>query len=98
MSEADPTLKGIDDLVERYMTDTKQKPDGWVAWHPKEGTNTSLYGWMGDRSDLVMALCIELDLVDYDHCGSKFPLVSAMGEKGWRIRPVKLVFLDEGEK
>ena len=83
------------DADEWYEYEPGGKPDGWVAWHPEYGVQTSLFEHMGCRTDLVLALCVELELVDYDHCGSKFPLVSQMDALGWRIRPVKRIYLDK---
>jgi hypothetical protein len=61
---------------------SEEKPDGWVAWHPKHGfKSTTSYGVEihEDKGD-----------AEYTFNLSKHEIAD-----GWRIRPVKLVFLDE---
>lgn len=83
------------------MTDDK-KPDGWVAWHPTEGLCYGRFIWLTfddvleelredyDLEESYMAFCREnLD----DPRSQSFVLWLA--DQGWRIRPVKLVYLDE---
>jgi hypothetical protein len=68
----------------------KSKPDGWVAWHPKIGV-----------SDIVLSLISPDDakwgFLNVTSCSPPSNWEEAEAE-GWRIRPVKLVFLDEVEK
>ena len=69
---------------------SNDKADGWVAWHPMCGAclataaNTKLEA----RGQMMIAI------------GSRFfdePVLSTVPPDGWRIRPVKLQFLDEPE-
>jgi hypothetical protein len=67
----------------------KKKPDGWVAWHPEEGVKP-----MNDEGDVGV-------VEDEERCGYAYlwspnsPTGARLRKDGWRIRPVKLVFLDE---
>lgn len=73
------------------MTDEKkaEKPHGWVAWHTIDGTAPSIPESAKDA---------EWDL-GYQHWSSSEESVEEAAARkisqGWRIRPVKLVFLDE---
>ncbi len=61
MSKEYPTLKEIDDLVERYMTDTKQKPDGIVPYY--QDTLCTIYH--GDCREILPQLePVDLVLTD----------------------------------
>jgi hypothetical protein len=73
------------------MTDDK-KPDGWVAYGPK-----------GER-DLISNRNIYDELYEYyeiyltEHQCRRWADPFRMNKsEGWRIRPVRLVFLDEVE-
>ncbi len=79
-----------------------QQPDGYCAWHPEKGYPdrgrggpdiTTLAGSPEESESLLVnegpyGRNYE-DLADYE-----FAVMDAKN-KGWRIRPVKLVFLDE---
>lgn len=58
----------------------EQKPDGWVAWHPKCGIAVESFVKTEDQMFRSwIEACTDV----------------ALKEEGWRIRPVKIVFLDE---
>lgn len=66
-----------------------KKPDGYVAWHPKDGIEPEI---------CHDAKYCEWNL-GFQHYDSSRESVEDSAERhikdGWRIRPVKLVFLDE---
>lgn len=62
-----------------------EKPDGWVAWHPDE----KFYPATDEGGVFVAEDKEVLDI------GNNSPHSIRMRKDGWRIRPVKLVFLDE---
>lgn len=77
---------------------------GWIAWHPRMGaafaTASQASGCCMDR---LLKLHYDLDSRDYefddDYYLARDHFMIDAEESGWRIRPVKLVFLDEeGEK
>lgn len=68
---------------------SKEKPDAFIAWHPKWGISGFL--WAGDYTDG--------DNLDIKRATNIFVTRWENGESeladGWKIRPVKLTFLDE---
>lgn len=64
----------------------KVKPDGWVAWHSEGGL------MIDDTSN-----CHNPDGFFVATRREVFELKQYRVDDGWRIRPVKLVFLDEVE-
>lgn len=84
----------------------EEKADGYVAWHPKHGC-CSAYGDKGirtNRSDAWYQLCdLHGQLMTDSRETDKGRVVTRvfrdeMKSKGWRIRPVKLVFLDDPQR
>lgn len=65
--------------------DKKQKPDGYIAQNPKYSSEVNLFDL---RATIELAKCAVL--------GRTQPW-REMEEQGWRIRPVKLLFLDDLE-
>lgn len=67
---------------------SSKKNQGWVAWHPTEGFRHNTLASTEDDSRFLL-------------CGLLRPgrvMWLTADSDGWRIRPVKLVFLDgEGE-
>lgn len=82
------------------MSEEKQKPDCWVAWHPDEGFDYETVSYVsGDKAWYYKIFTPEI-LFDIDRSledAMEFNKKNAI-LAGWRIRPVKLVFLDEEEK
>ncbi len=68
--------------------DDKSKPDGWVAWHPVHGVKDRV---LSTHKRIAKN---QLDMLLYGKMVSDHLSIA----DGWRIRPVKLVFLDEVEK
>lgn len=64
-----------------------EKPDGWVAWHPRHGTDKTSFA---AKESLVAISMGDKYRNSYPGSGYIPPL-----DLGWRIRPVKLVYLDE---
>lgn len=63
--------------------DEADKADGFIAWHPRHGIDKTHFA---AKESLVIAKM--KGEWPYEH-----PL-----DLGWRIRPVRLVFLDEVDK
>lgn len=59
-----------------------EKPDGWVAWHPEK--DFMLCSLTDERKWTFQIMSDQLD-------------ASGEDSDDWRIRPVKLVFLDEAK-
>ncbi len=73
----------------------QEKPDGWVAWHPAKGFLDYREG-----PEKYETYCVNLSAnfcADSAHVRTGSQFVRGVNKKGWRIRPVKLVFLDEGK-
>lgn len=71
----------------------KEKPDGYVAWHPTrgafgDGLLLSRTESEAERRVIAHYYCKHIER-DLGECQRQFDA------DGWRIRPVKLVFLDE---
>lgn len=79
------------------MSDTKQKPDGWVAYHrkelpiPNEIMRLERHVWAG-LLGYIDPYTTSWGMIERDDEYAKAQ------KEGWSVRPVKLVFLDEGEK
>ncbi len=78
------------------MSDTKQKPDGWVI-----ADKTGWFDWenvsLTTEEEAFNGICLQV------MCGPNFKELKDFGEyvseakrRGWKARP--FVFLDEGEK
>ncbi len=67
--------------------DDKSKPDGWVAWHPFHR------GFIRDSVCEVFA-----NIQGAEHLVRRESANKYLQVDRWRIRPVKLLFLDEVEK
>lgn len=69
------------------MSKEKEQIDGWVMWHPEAGFHKERV-----YDDGTAGVCI---------LEENLPLSDNHVSDGWRVRPVKLVFLDadggEGE-
>lgn len=77
---------------------SEKKPDGWVAWHPEMSKPIT----MSKSGSIEQLLRQNYGLrygETYCHAEAYFAMRdSLLGEAekdGWRIRPVKIVFLDE---
>lgn len=70
-----------------------EKPDGWVAWHPVRCRRHRVVGsqWAAWNRGIF---CKSINLRDLTRKQS----ILKLKKEGWRIRPVKLVFLDEEPK
>ncbi len=73
------------------MTDTKQKPDGYVAWSQEDG----FFAYKEHSAAEVFKTKRAARWIKCPHKG-KCCFNGGVGD--WKVRPVKLVFLDEGEK
>lgn len=73
------------------MTDDK-KPDGYVAWHPNWGLYYMSFG--NSRVSCSNNLVAYWQNIKLEHADNRLEEYKA---NGWRIRPVKLIFLDEVE-
>lgn len=77
-----------------------EKVDGWVAWHPEQGFNEKRVnystGQIFDERNLleVFVSQMEAERTEKERASG---LPESVNE-GWRIRPVKLVFLDEDKE
>lgn len=86
------------------MSTEKPKADGYVAWHPEHGADIYTASAISEefpRSNLMNKIFKLSDRdTPYDEMidSSYWELWKKLQEDGWRIRPVKLVFLDEEEK
>jgi len=82
------------------MTDDKQKPDRWVAWHPEKGKMREAFSRSGCVEQMLVDLCLLEPWPSNYARADQFFLATEIAEAkalkdGWRVRPVKLVFLDE---
>lgn len=69
----------------------KEKPDGWVAWHPRgQPTQARFYTFHWDEEMCKHKLTDVFRNKKIHEEKLKRKLA-----RGWRIRPVKLVFLEE---
>jgi hypothetical protein len=66
---------------------TDQKPDGYIAWHPEHGHDSATE----DGGVFVAESPEQLRLSDNS------PFSKRLRKDGWRIRPCKIVFLDEDQ-
>lgn len=83
------------------MSKEQERPDGYVAWHSEQGREIK-----GQYFTYTMN-CQKSEAEAWEElvgvrCSSKNPkqIISATLEliaEGWKIRPVKLLFLDEGK-
>ena len=107
------------------MTDatvTKDKPDGWVAWHPHCGAHLLTNNPYSSMCQLVRGVHPKKHYIqDWIEQALSWPdktegnkatglnrefqflelnkeLRKEITSAGWRIRPVKLVFLDEDKE
>ncbi len=62
-----------------------EKPDGFIAQNPQYSSEVSLFDL---RATIELAKCAVL---------GRTQAWAEMESDGWRIRPVKLVFLDQDE-
>lgn len=82
----------------------KRKPDGYIAWHPKEGFCIPTFVSPIAKKITSWKLLTDTDCGGYDFCDLSFPeydekeMIKRAKREGWKVRPVKLVFLDEEEK
>jgi hypothetical protein len=82
----------------------KQKPDGYVAWKESVGTLGGDYltiirsDFEGAIEELLEAAESQPDFILLGEGFSRQERIYFLIKSGWRIRPVKLVFLDEEEK
>ena len=83
---------------------TTEKPDGWIAWHRVEGF--LLITAARSRSHAEDRLLERVFNFHFNQSHAKaeayyaardMELIRASND-GWRIRPVKLTFLDEEQK
>lgn len=69
-----------------------EKPDGYVIWHAKEGALIDSVSYKKSRTiELATQYCIGYK--DYDK--GKDHARRVLRLRGWKIRPVKLTFLDD---
>lgn len=73
------------------MTNSEEKPDGWVAWHPMCGC---VYETMAVKREETIGNMYVLQGKNW----MEDPVLSVLPLESWRIRPVKLQFLDEDPK
>lgn len=73
----------------------KQKPDGYVAFNSNNGHFSFCAKVYADWLDAAISVDIEQNMFEPED--SLDVIAAKLSEKGWRIRPVKLVFLDEVE-
>lgn len=71
----------------------EKKPDGWIGWHPTKGfADVEIHRTIPAA---IERLCMEHGFYeDGDYQAGRIDPDEAHAA-GWRIRPVKLVFLDE---
>lgn len=74
------------------MTDSEEKPDGWVAWHPKLGALIKTARITTREVKHAATKC------QHPHLLERFAPWDSMEDLGYKIRPVKLQFLDEEKK
>lgn len=76
------------------MSEQDDKPNGWVAM------NAELFSFCAKvySSWLDAAFSADLEGNIYGPQDSLDVIACKLAEAGWRIRPVRLVFLDEVEK
>lgn len=78
----------------------EKKPEeitGWVAWHPEKGVE--LLGMPVSKESAEDAAAEQLGFCwIFSYGGSRVvdQDLDEMQKAGWRIRPVKIVFTDEG--
>lgn len=78
------------------MTD-KKEITGWVAWHPEKGADPLSFA---DNEEEPWSIVVNEGPygINYECLEDYEFAVYEAKKNGWRIRPVKLVFTDEGEK
>ncbi len=78
--------------------------DGYVAWHPDKGIEPLTFVSENAGADAAFYLLIDEDCAGYDFSDASNPDCNETDQmerakrEGWQIRPVRLVFTDEGEK
>ncbi len=87
--------------LEEVTVDVEEAPPMWVAWHPKYGSNPTTYSKSGCEENLL-AINYQFEYPDvFARAEAYFAARDAKLQEaykdGWKIRPVKLVFLDEGK-
>ena len=76
---------------------SSEKITGWVAWHPDIGINFMTINDVSNETAMLIHVDSELGGEDYGYENPEESWGIAQNE-GWRIRPVEIVFTDEGEK
>ncbi|RTL07338.1 hypothetical protein EKK58_02165 [Candidatus Dependentiae bacterium] len=70
-----------------------EKPDGWVAY--KEGLRIAFANYPEETTELMTCMTFDSSWRDYESFKAALDKeIARMFSDGWRIRPVKLVFLD----
>lgn len=75
---------------------SNDKADGWVAWHPKSGVTIACLSKTACEHKLSGAKHENFQRYEEFSIAHETGLNRALDD-GWRIRPVKLQFLDEPE-
>lgn len=72
------------------------KPDGWVAWHREHRRSfiTAYSSWL-DAALFIAESTNNKRKIQEAAQESLDVLASVIADMGWRIRPIKLTFLDE---
>lgn len=82
----------------------KQKPDGYIAWHPNEGFCIPTLVARFAKKASSWKLLIDPDCGGYDFCDLACPeydedkLIRRAKREGWKVRPIRIIFLDENAK
>lgn len=75
------------------------KPDGYVGWHPIHGFDFETVSYISEDKAWYYKIYTPAFLFETDKSfedAMEFNKQNAI-QAGWRIRPVKLVFLDDEE-
>lgn len=74
--------------------DDSVEAQGWVAWHPTSGAAVASLSKMACEQKLTGVGCENFEIYEEFIIAHETRL-NKLIDNGWRIRPVKLVFLDE---
>lgn len=83
----------VKEVIQEAEQAAREKPDGYVAWHPEKKIGMFEIFTTSDRA--MDALCMYEGYYEDDDFAPSHICPEEAVSGGWRIRPVRLVFLDE---
>lgn len=89
---AERKLPCIEDRLEKLEAKVSGKPDFWIPYHDQHGTCIPDYGSTCSEEDCWAKF---LGTQWRERVENRHERVEKKRTEGWRIRPVKFVYLDE---